>query len=59
MEPELTQAMEVEKTSQGPMETNINPYLQEDESTLGPVEELTEIQVAPMNLAMLSKSVKD
>ena len=29
------------------METNINPYLQEDESIVGPVEELTEIQVDP------------
>ena len=35
--------MEVEKTSRGPMETNIDPRLQEDESTTGPVEELTEI----------------
>ena len=29
------------------METNIDPLLQEDESTTGPVEELTEIQVDP------------
>ena len=29
------------------METNIDPYLQEDESTLRPVEELIDIQVDP------------
>ena len=29
------------------METNIDPYLQEDESIMGSVEELTEIQVDP------------
>ena len=29
------------------METNIDPRLQEDESTSEPVEELTEIQVEP------------
>ena len=39
--------MEVEKISRGPMETNIDPYLQEDESTVGPVEELIEIRVDP------------
>ena len=47
MEPELPQAMEIEKTSQGPMETNIDPRLQEDESTVRALEELTEIQVDP------------
>ena len=39
--------MEVEKISRGPMETNIDPYLQEDKSTTGLVEKLTEIQVDP------------
>ena len=39
--------MEVEKTSTGQMETNINPRLQEDESTAGPVEELIDFQVDP------------
>ena len=29
------------------METNIDPYLQEDESTTGPLEKLTKIQVDP------------
>ena len=29
------------------METNIDPYLQEDKSIAGPMEELTEIQVDP------------
>ena len=37
--------MEVEKISQGIIETNID--LQEDESTAGPVEKLTKIQVDP------------
>ena len=37
MAPELPEAMEVEKTSRGP----INPRLQEHESIAGPVEELT------------------
>ena len=39
--------MEVEKTSKGLMETNIDPHLQEDESTVGPVEELVDVQVDP------------
>ena len=42
-EPELPQAMEVEKISRGPIKTNIDPCLQEDESTKGPIEEVTEI----------------
>ena len=29
------------------METNIDPHLQKDESTAGPMEELTKIQVDP------------
>ena len=44
---ELPQTMEVKKTSKGLMETNIDPRLQEDESTTGPVEELVNIQVDP------------
>ena len=47
MTPELPQVMEVEKTSRGQIETNINPRLQEDESSARPMEELTEIQVDP------------
>ena len=43
MESELPQAMDVEKTSRGPMETNIDPRLQEDESIARLVEELIEI----------------
>ena len=39
--------MEVEKTSRGPMETNIDPHLQEDELTTELVEELVNIQVDP------------
>ena len=37
---ELPQTIEVEKTSKGPMKTNIGPLLQEDESTAGPVKEI-------------------
>ena len=44
---ELPQAMEVEKISRGPMETNIYPLLPEDESIARPVEELTEIRMDP------------
>ena len=47
MAPELPHVIGVEKTSQGPMETNINPYLQEDKSTVRLVEELIKIQVDP------------
>ena len=39
--------MKVEKTSKGPMKTNIDPHLQEDESTVGPIEELVDVQVDP------------
>ena len=35
--------MEVERISWGPMETNIDPCLQEKESITGPIEELAEI----------------
>ena len=41
--PKLPQAMKVEKISRGPMETNIDLHLQEDESVAGPIEKLTEI----------------
>ena len=39
--------MEVEKTSKGLMETNINPRLQEDESTTGPVDKLVDVYLDP------------
>ena len=39
--------MEVEKMSKVPMETNIDPRLQEDESTAGPIKELVDIQMDP------------
>ena len=39
--------MEVEKTSTGPMETNIDPHLQEEESIVGPIEELIEVSGDP------------
>ena len=44
---ELPQAIEVEKASRGPIETNIELYLQEDESIVEPMEEPIEIQVDP------------
>ena len=40
---ELLQTIKVEKMSKGSMETNINPHLQKDESTAGPVEELVDV----------------
>ena len=55
MTQELPQAMEVEKISRGPMETNIDPRLQKDESTAGPVEELIEIQVDPNKFSPVVK----
>ena len=39
--------MEVGKPSAGLMETNINPCLQEEESTIRLIEELVEVQVDP------------
>ena len=53
--------MEVEKISREPMDTNIDPCLQEDESTEGAVEELTEIQVdpdEPSRVVEISKGLK-
>ena len=44
------------------METNINPHLQEDESTMRPVEELTEIQMdpnEPSRVVKIKKRVKE
>ena len=54
--------MEVEKISWGPKETNIDPLLQEDESTVGLVEELTKIQVdpnEPSHVIEIGKGLKD
>ena len=39
--------MEVEKVSKGPIETNIDPRLQEEESITGPIEILVEISMGP------------
>ena len=47
--------MEIENTSWGPMETNIDPRLQEDKSTTGPMEELIEVQVDPNELSRVVK----
>ena len=47
----LPQVLEVEKTNKGPMETNIDPSFQEEESTAWPIEELIEIQVDPSELS--------
>ena len=43
----LSWMMEVERVSKGPIETNIDPHLHEEESTTRPIEELVEIQVDP------------
>ena len=40
---ELPQTMVIEKTSTRLMETNINPCLQEKESTIGLIKELIEV----------------
>ena len=53
--------MKVNKISRGPMETNIDPRLQEDESTTGPVKELTKIQVdsnEPSHVVKIGKGLK-
>ena len=47
--------MEVEKTSKGPTETNIDPRLQEEESTTGPIEEITKVQVDPSEPSQVVK----
>ena len=47
--------MEVEKVSKGPMETNIDPCLQEEESIVGPIEELVEIRMDPMEPSRVVK----
>ena len=39
----LPQVLEVEKISKGQMEINIDPRLQEKESTVEPIEELIEV----------------
>ena len=51
--------MEVKATGRGLIEININPHLQEDDSTTRPVEELTRYRWTPMNLAVLLKLAKD
>ena len=56
---ELPQTMEAEKTSiGGSMETNINPRLQEEESTIGPIEEIIEVQVDPSKPSRVVKISK-
>ena len=57
-EPKLPQAIEVEKISRGLMETNIDPRLQENDSTMGPVKELIEIQVDPNEPSHAIKIIK-
>ena len=54
----LPQEMELEKTSRWPMETNIYPGLQEDESTVGPIEVLPRSRWTPTNLVVPSKLAK-
>ena len=53
--------MEVEKISKGPMETNIDPPLQEEVSITRPIEELIEVQVdstKPNRVIKISKGLK-
>ena len=48
--------LEVERVSNEPIETNIDPRLQEEELTFETIEELVEIQVEPMSEAESSRS---
>ena len=57
-ERELPWMMEVEKVSKGPMETNIDSHLQEEESTTGPIKELIEIQMDPKEPSQVVKVSK-
>ena len=50
--------MEVEKVSKGPMETNIDPHLQEEESTTGLIKELIKIQMDPKEPSQVVKVSK-
>ena len=57
----MIQAVVVERISRGPMETNIDPRLQEDELTSGPIEELIENQVdpnEPSHVVIIGKGLK-
>ena len=61
MGPALPQAMELEKISRGLMEVNIDPCLQEDESTTGPIQELIDIQEdanEPSRVIKIGKGIK-
>ena len=55
---ELPQTMEVGKMSKGPMETNIDLRLQENESTGGLVEELVDVQMDPKEPSRIIKISK-
>ena len=47
--------MQVGQPNVGPMETNIDPHLQEEDSTTRPIEELFEIQVDPKEPSRVAK----
>lgn len=62
IEKKLPQMMEVRVPSAGPMETNIDPHLQEDESATGSIEELVEMQVdpnGPSRVVKIGKNLKN
>ena len=50
--------MKVGRPSIGPMETNVDPYLQEEKSTMGPVGELVEVQIDPKDPSKIVKICK-
>ena len=54
----LPHTMKVGKESTRPMEINIDPRLQEDESTVGPIEEPNEVQVDPSEPSRVVKICK-
>ena len=59
MTPKLPQAMEVEKTSQGSMEINIDPTYKKVNQLWGPWKNKLRSGWTPMNLVVLLESAKD
>ena len=53
----LPQMMEVGRLSVGPMETNIDPHLQEKKSTSRPIKELVEVRVDPKEPSRVVTSI--
>ena len=54
----LPQVLDVEKVSKGTIETNIDPYFQEEESMARPIEELIKVQMDPNTPSQVVKISK-